>query len=44
MAKKMVKQKHNNRNLSAFLWVRRLKESLAARLRESIAKQNSKLI
>jgi hypothetical protein len=31
-------------NLSAFLWARRLKESLAARLRKSIAKQISKLI
>ena len=31
-------------SLSAFLWARRLKESLAARLRKSIAKQNSKLV
>jgi hypothetical protein len=31
-------------SLSAFLWARRLKESLAARLRKPIAKQNSKLV
>ena len=31
-------------NLSAFLWARRLKESLPTRLRESVTKQNSKLV
>ncbi|WP_155632080.1 hypothetical protein [Burkholderia vietnamiensis] len=31
-------------NLSAFLWARRLNSALSARLRESLAKQDSKLV
>lgn len=31
-------------NLSAFLWARRLNKSLAARLCESLAEQNGKLV
>jgi hypothetical protein len=31
-------------NLSAFLWARRLKGTLPARLRESVAKQDRKLV
>jgi hypothetical protein len=38
------RQRKVGASLSAFLWARRLKESLAARLRKSIAKQNSKLV
>ena len=38
------RQRKVGASLSAFLWARRLKESLAARLRKPIAKQNSKLV
>ncbi|WP_232442771.1 hypothetical protein, partial [Burkholderia ubonensis] len=32
------------KNLSAFLWARRLNKSLATRLRESLTEQDSKLV
>ncbi|MFC4706721.1 hypothetical protein ACFPAA_24260, partial [Paraburkholderia caffeinitolerans] len=46
MKQRMVclKNRSQAQNLSAFLWARRLKESLPARLRESVAKQDSKLV
>ncbi|ONY76881.1 hypothetical protein A8F36_20385, partial [Burkholderia cenocepacia] len=33
-----------SRNLSAFLWARRLNNRLSARLRKSLAEQDSKLV
>ncbi|WP_325095360.1 hypothetical protein [Burkholderia contaminans] len=33
-----------DRNLSAFLWARRLNNRLSTRLRESLAEQDSKLV
>ncbi|MCW5127198.1 hypothetical protein B7L18_030950 [Burkholderia cenocepacia] len=34
----------NRKNLSAFLWARRLNNRLSTRLRESLAEQDSKLV
>ncbi|WP_232436083.1 hypothetical protein, partial [Burkholderia ubonensis] len=46
-SRKSVRASHDAgvvRNLSAFLWVRRLNKSLATRLREPLTEQDSKLV